>query len=135
MAADMHIHIFEGITEDDLAVFFANTMASKYFRPGNLGERWQVSYAKISDTPNVWVGEVSWLKAALFEDDTFIPDPISKISEIIGEDLLVIDDALIGRISRALTLPNETVYHLAQAEKIISFLTDNKGERAFTVSW
>lgn len=103
-------------------------------------------YEKISQTENVWVGEVSWLKAALFEDsDTFVPDPIEKIVELIGENFPVIDDKFIEEIKKAMELPNNTAkkdgvwggkgYSLAGAEKILEFLNKWKGYSCFTISW
>ena len=136
MAADLHIHIFEGITEKDLAGFFANTWGSKYFNLGR-GSSWDdPSRRKVGNTPQIWVGEVSWLKAALFEDsESFIPDPVGAISELVGEDLPVIDDSFIVKIKEAMAIPNETGYSLANAEEIVVFLEEHKGKRVFTISW
>lgn len=137
MAADMCIHIFQGITEDDLRIFFSNALGSKYFgtvAPSD--EELDQAFHKIARTPNVWVGEVSWLKAALFEDEEkYIPTAIEQIHEIIGEDLPVIDDELIARIEQALRLPNKTRYRVAKPEEVVEFLRKYKGERCFTVSW
>ena len=136
MAADLHRHIFEGITEKDLAGFFANTWGSKYFNLGR-GSSWDdPSRRKVGNTPQIWVGEVSWLKAALFEDsESFIPDPVGAISELVGEDLPVIDDSFIVKIKEAMAIPNETGYSLANAEEIVVFLEEHKGKRVFTISW
>jgi len=136
MAADLHIHIFEGITEKDLAGFFANTWGSKYFNLGR-GSSWDdPSRRKVGNTPQIWVGGVSCLKAALFEDsESFIPDPVGAISELVGEDLPVIDDSFIVKIKEAMAIPNETGYSLANAEEIVVFLEEHKGKRVFTISW
>jgi hypothetical protein len=135
MSADLNIHIFEGITERDLAIFCANTIGSKYFNPGKLGDKWDKVCEKIGSTDQINVGEVSWLKAALFDSDEFIPDPIGNICEIIGEDLPVIDDILIAKINVAMKLPNKTSYSLASGELIIKWLEARRGKRIFTVSW
>lgn len=120
MAAEFNIHVLEGATEDDLAAFFVSSDA----------------YDVVAKTPSVTVGDVSWLKAAVFEDDdTFIPDPIGKIAELIGEDLPVCDDALIAQITAALNVPNRTDYELKDSEKVIAFLNAHKGKRLFHVSW
>jgi hypothetical protein len=96
----------------------------------------------IDNTPNIWVGEVSWLKAALFEEgkedgapSDFIPDPIGKISELIGEDMPVITDEFIEKVRLAMSVPNQTQYSLAKAQDILSFLKTYKGKSCFTVSW
>lgn len=148
MAADLHIHVFKGIDEKDLAAFFSNTLGSKWFKPHTWDEQGGEDdvYSKISDTPNVWVGEVSWLKAALFADsDSFVPDAIGAISELVGEDLPVIDDKLIDGIKQALGLPNNTArqdgvmagagYAISDENGVIAFLEQHRGERVFTVSW
>lgn len=145
MAADLHIHLLaendtqQGMAEEDLPIFFGSTLGSKYFT----GFGWQYPfsakeplYDKTSNDGNIWVGEVSWLKAALFEDDeTFIPNAVGAISEIIGEDLPVIDDGLIARISEALQLENTTSYSLANAQKILDWLNQNRGRKVYTISW
>lgn len=139
MAADLHIHIFEGATEDDLAEFFSNTIDSKYFgfclRRRSYEEIVQ-SHRKIGMTPHIWVGEVSWLKAGLLGDEErYVPGPVQAIADIIGEDLPVIDDVLIERIEAAMHEPNTTSYRLAAAQDVLEFLKEHKGKRCFTVSW
>jgi len=139
MAADLHIHVFEGITEDDLRIFFARDLGSKYFveDPEDLDwEKWDEAYDKIANTPNVWVGEVSWLKAWLLEDDdAFIPAPVQAVAEIIGEDLPEITDELIERVVEAMRKPNETGYSVNSPEEIERFLKEHKGKRVFVVTW
>lgn len=182
MAADLHIHVMEGIDEDDLRLFFSNTWGSKYFdsrycgevRPGDAeyikthplpqesvemyerlskslreqgrdkeADRYasdkhdatRVASERVGRTPNIHVGEVSWLKAALFEDvETFVPGPVMKVSEAIGDEA-VIDDALIEQIEKALQEPNTTSYSLSSVEDIMAFLRQHKGKTAFTISW
>lgn len=137
MAADLHIHIYEGINEQDLADFNANTMGSKWFdlRPVS-DTRWHESYVRVSATPEVWVGEVSWLKAALLEDaEHYVPNAVGAVNEIIGEDLPVIEDALIAQIRAALELPNQTAYRLADPDVVVQFLEEHRGKQCFIVSW
>lgn len=91
---------------------------------------------KIDSTPSIHIGEVSWLKAALFEDsDTFVPSSVMEISEIIGEDFPIIDDELISRIASALKLENTTSYYINTDSSIIEFLKSYKGYPVFTISW
>lgn len=136
MAADLSIHILEGCSESDLAIFFAHTMGSTYFnlslRSDPMGDEWR----RVSDSPQIWVGEVSWLKAAIFGDsETFIPSTVGQVHEVIGEHLPVINDALIAEVGSAFDLPNSTGYRLAERSKVIAFLESHKGKRTFTVSW
>jgi hypothetical protein len=140
MAADLHIHILEGATEQDIALFFTNTMGSKYFNPQSCGvlnePRIRASRERIYKTPSVWIGEVSWLKAALSEDaETFVPSTVASVSETIGEDLPVIDQPLIEKILAAFDLPNNTGYGLATKKEVAEFFNKYLGKRAFTISW
>lgn len=138
MAADLSIHVAENITEDDLRAFFSNTLGSKYFNPrsGPRNDRQRAAWESVSSSPSVWIGEVSWLKAALFEEPkTFIPDTVGQIYQIIGEDLPVIDDDLIRKVMAAFDSKNATTYDLANPSEVKEFLESHKGKRAFTVSW
>ena len=99
--------------------------------------------------PDIWVGQVSWLKAAIFDDkESFIPDAVAQISDIIGRDweaLNVIDDKLIEEVRKAFALPNKTAkdggvfggsgYELAHVDSIVEFLEQYQGKQVFTVSW
>lgn len=90
---------------------------------------------RFSNTPSVWVGEVSWLKAWLFEDSSYVPDPVAKVSELIPHNrFTLVDDALIGKVREALLLPNTTPYGTA-VDGVVEFLQQHKGEQVFTVSW
>jgi hypothetical protein len=137
MAADLYIHVFEGITEEDLANFFAGIMGSKYFSlVGYDSQKYMEASDKIQNTPAVWIGEVSWLKAALTEDEKkYVPSTVGAVEEAIGEDLPVLDDSLIERILAAFKLKNKTNYRLANPREVKRFLQKHKGKKVFTVSW
>ena len=139
MAADLHIHIFEGLEEEDLKRFFSNSLGSKYFNlsyPAFSLDDDIDHFSKINRTPNIWIGSVSWLKAGLFQDPkTFIPDPIGKINTLIGEDLVVLDEELMKNIMDALDLENVTGYKIAKPEDVVGFLTTYQGSQVFSVSW
>lgn len=142
MAADLHIHVVPNepvtalvydydkpagerestITRTiDNAVFksfFSHTLGSKWFSLSNTQEvSDDEAYALISHTPSVWVGEVSWLKAALFEnEEDFVPGVVVQISDLIGQDLPVIDDQLIAKaraiLERGDNVTNYAVSHI-----------------------
>lgn len=142
MAADLSIHALTApCTESDLAEFFRNTLGSRWFggftasRPTDYGEG--SAWVRVADTPQVWIGEVSWLKAALTDDsETFVPNLVASVHEIIGENLPLIDDSLIERLKAAHdAASNETSYSTAEWEPIGKWLEANKGVPAFTVSW
>lgn len=138
MPADLHIHIFEGIDENDLSTFFVNTLGSKYFnrnaRPNRKAS--EDAYDRVSSTASVWIGEVSRLKAGLFDDpETFVPGTVQRVQKLIGEDLPVLNDKLIVEIMEAFLIENTTGYSLNYIEYVLSFLVENKGKKVFTVSW
>lgn len=136
MAADMHIHVLEGITEDDIAQFNRSTLGSKYFDAACSAPYDAVACDAIEKTPNMWVGSVSWLKAALTDDiETYVPDPVMIVNDLIGEDLPEITDALIESVVVALQTPNTTDYTICTADEVLAFLQKHKGKRIFTISW
>jgi len=163
MSADLHIHIYEGLTKNDMEAFFSNVLGSKYCPLSPMFEKFEKEeeptqeelsaafehtcrthshedftklWEKFSHTPNVWVGSVSWLKAGLTGDsDTYIPQPVEVVSDIIGEDLPIIDDELIGKIRAALRLSNDTGYQVASEPSVVAFLERHRGKQVFTVSW
>jgi hypothetical protein len=144
MAADLHIHIWtEEITEDDLNKFFGNSLGHK--RAGSLLKvlsqrsptlaEIDARYNKISNTPDIWIGQVSWLKAMVFEDSSFIPDPIQTIHDLYVDEPLI-DDKLIASTLDALNESNRTGYDVTdKIDEVREFLLMYKGKRAFTVSW
>jgi len=142
MSADLYIHAFkEGeLVEEDFKNFFCNVIGSRWFNiqhyRSNRHAGADVRNEKIMNTPSVWIGEVSWLKASLLDDsDTYIPAPVKAVSEIIREDLPVIDDALIHKITEGLALSNQTAYDTASQSSVVEFLRKHKGKHIFTVSW
>jgi hypothetical protein len=88
-------------------------------------------------TENVWVGEVSWLKAALLEDsEKFIPSTVEQVDIACGAGKMrKIDDKMINDVKEAFKLENKTMYSLANADEVIEFLERNKGHQIFTISW
>lgn len=140
MSADLHIHVVEGLEEGDLAEFFSDECGSKYFDPEkdqNLDEKYHGAvYSRVIKTPSVWIGEVSWLKAALLGDKKkYIPDTVQIIQDLIGEDLPQIDERLITDILAAFDQENQTQYKLADKKKVEAFLKDRLGKKLFCLSW
>lgn len=140
MAADLQIHAFvDGeLSTGDFKDFFSCTLGSKWF--GGFGQRqdhdaFMRGYSKFSALPSVHVGEVSWLKASITEDKSFVPDPVRAVTEIIDDSYPVIDEDLIGRIEAALTRKNESQYGVSSAEPVVKFLRQHMGKRAICISW
>lgn len=156
MAADLSIHVLEGCDEEDLRVFFSSTLGSKWFGPWagasypeDKRPEWQpryegdtdksdksLAFTRIANTPSIWIGEVSWLKAWVFEDsESYVPNAVGYIFEAIGEELPVLDDKLRQNVLFGLQQPNSTPYSVTDIEKIRRFLDEHMGKRLFTVSW
>jgi hypothetical protein len=159
MSADLHIHVLEPpCDEATLSRFFSHTLGSKWFAgffvTGYQGSPQSASDFKVvGETPNIWIGEVSWLKAMISDDaDEYVPEPVSLVHEIVGESLPVLTPDLRDRLLAALHAPNATFYDVAPAEvaadrhrnltegaeqdgSIRSFLEAHMGKRLFTVSW
>jgi len=156
MSADMYIYVLEGIGESDLESLFYNCIGSKYCPITEVSDNLSVEEIKaimkeqdvltekyrdhdkletISKIPNIWIGEVSWLKADLFDDvNRYVPSPILQIDEIIDESLPTIDNELIEKIKSALETKNTTKYKLNNKSAIIRFLKKHKGKKIFTMS-
>lgn len=141
MSADMHIHVLtDDFTKEHYIAFQSNCFGGKYFNPGYdkiFEERHGCDlYDLCAETPDIWVGEVSWLKAAILDSPAeFIPDPVGKIAEIIGDEFPIIDDDLINRITEAMDIDNKTSYSVANPEHVVEFLERHRGKAVFTISW
>lgn len=149
MSADLHIHAFPPGFEDaeeHMRCFFSNHLGSRYFAPLG-GHRCRTSAASqlecvhwtaVSESDNVWIGEVSWLKAGLLNDDGYIPEPVQAVQDVIGEDLPVLDNDLLQRVLTAAGAPNERAGHysiLHSTSGVAEWLVAHVGCRLFTVSW
>lgn len=134
MAADLHIHVqTKEITEDILRVFKGPLMIGG---PEDNSNNWDNAYRIISQSPNVWIGEVSWLKAGLLGDsDEFIPSTVQQVYDLIGDELPELTDDLIKKILKTFNSKNNTGYELAESEEVEKFLLKHKGNKVFTVSW
>ncbi len=138
MAADLHIHVLpDDIEEGVLAAMFSNCLGSKYFAPHRVSDAARMTALdRVGDMPNVWIGEVSWLKAAVFGDaETFVPGPVQAVQEAIGEHLPRLDPTLEQKILAALDVPNRTDYRISEVEPVRRFLETYRNKRLFTVSW
>jgi hypothetical protein len=130
MGADLYIHVMtEDMTEEDFKYFFSHVLGSKWFSLNPAydtfrSERGKLARDRVMDSPSYNVGGWSPLKAAVFEDDRFTPDPMQSVCDIIGEHLPVIDDELIIKLTEA-----------DDDERLLAFLEKHRGKRVFTVSW
>ena len=142
MAADLFIHVrVPSLTEEML-----EKHEDSYFYGGpndnskEIDEIFKLIHGDIDEDqskhpPLEWVGEVSWLKAALLNDyDTFVPSLVGKVSELIGDKFKLVDDEFIEEIGKAFSLENKTGYTLAEKDSVINFLKKYKGREVFHIS-
>ncbi len=148
MAADLHIHVMDGVEEEDMRCFFSHHSGHKYFAGFFTQEDCKLPgkydfmcghHDRVSDTPNFRIGEVSWLKAALFDDDSYIPNPVARVSELIGEDEPELTEELRDKILQAVQAPNETHYDVygnaGDDVSLEDWLNQHLGKKLFTISW
>jgi hypothetical protein len=94
-----------------------------------------VHWEHINNSPNLWVGSVSWLKAAILGDaEKYVPSPVQIISDIIGDDIELTPEVL-EKICAAYDVENATQYEIGSKDEMRKFLARYIGKRIFTVSW
>lgn len=140
MAADLHIHVGPmPIKPAENSVHFLLNGAYDIDFDKHMVD------SKAGIIEDIWVGEVSWLKAALFEDGdrNFIPPFVKVVSETFpsvysGKSIEITEELISGLMTKmgiAATLKDETQYDLGDPENILMWLTARKGKQAWTVSW
>lgn len=138
MSAELYIHVLEGVTYRDLEVFQCSTLGTKFFNLSLYDEqvrRGDELYDKMSKTPQIFVGEVSWLKAMVTEnEEEYVPNSVARIGELL-QDVPVLTLDLLDEIREALQFENTTSYSTASTGSIIEFLQEHLGKRVFTISW
>jgi hypothetical protein len=77
------------------------------------------------------VGSLSTLKAALSGDTGYIPDPIEKLTEVLGDGMSyhIINKKLIEEALKAYDVPNTSLYYdnLIRPEVLREFMEARKG--------
>lgn len=148
MSADLHIHSTRIENEpdnplnvDDLRCFFSPFIlacGAGLFDFGTICPHLR----RVIKSDQVWIGEVSWLKAALLDDpEQFVPNPVAAIHDAVHDDadnidgLAVLNQELRTRIIRALEKPNQTAYRVASPKDVDEWLAAHMGDQIFTVSW
>ena len=140
MSADLYIHVYgEGeLTEDDFRVFFSSTIGSKWFdfNASFSREEETAAFNKFSDIKGFHVGEVSWLKYAITQDEDYVPDLCGIIAAMFDDVPLVITEDFVERTERAIGVAQpHHYYYTSQKDELLEFLRDNIGKKAYTVSW
>ena len=132
-----YIHIVEWpVTITVLKKFFSNSIGHKWYGGSvNKDAAWKEARDAIKSTNGIALGGVSFMKAALYGTDRFLPVPIKHISGLVEDGVTVIDDGFIAAVRYAMTLPNYTDYQLKDVEIIVSALSRHVGKAMFIVSW
>ena len=138
MSADLCIHVkTDWITEDVWKMFLKECPDDLFNTPDEYFEEQDGALEIIRETPQCWVGQVSWLKAALLDDEeSYVPSPVGRISELIPYWTTVrVTEELIEQVDKAFDLVNSTSYDVVERKKIIAFLRENFDKEVFTISW
>lgn len=136
MATEFRIHVLTDVfTKEHLAAMCSNHLGSKYDDPDPFGrakEKFEIEhncslYDLALKTPYVLMGSGPGMNPH---------NAIDVVADLIGEDLPVIDDALIAKIEEALHAKDENPYWtLTPFDEVMAFLEQYKGERVFTILW
>lgn len=143
MSADFAVHVLtDKFTAEDYKAFASNTLGSAYFDLNFSQAEYEKAYdidlfCSCSDTPHLYVGEVSWLKASLTGDiDEYVPDLVLHVSELFnGNELLLITDEVIEKVRSIIDSFVEHEHYSSGTEGLLEFFEKYKGSTAFTVSW
>ena len=107
MAADLYIHIrTPDVTRENLTVFSAE------YRSGDDDTAYHSAMNLIGESPMKWIGEVSWLKAALLnKPEEYVPETVDIVVALIPDDVFtLITNPLIEKVAQAFDLENKGNY-------------------------
>lgn len=144
MSAHLYIHIqTDEISNKKLKDIFQTYINSEFFDYSTIKQRTYENEKKnsklLQETPNIKVGPISNLKAALSkEQEKFIPGQLNVFQKRIGNEPTKINNRLIKNIKQDIkTSSNNSIYNNDELhiEKSLRFLEIYKGKKAFTVSW
>ncbi len=65
--------------------------------------------AGIDGLPWMWIGQVSYLKAGLTEDDAYMPAPMREVARLMSEPR-ILTPGVAKMLTVAMNLPNRSVY-------------------------
>ena len=100
------------------------------------GEKWNKLYQKFGDTPQFDVGEVSFLKASLFDDqETFIPSLVGVCCEVINDGCIITDEVIDQIRAGMIDNPNTTSYSTCESDKLVEWLKKYMGKYVFSIAW
>lgn len=98
-------------------------------------EDWEATRKKFNREPSIWIGQVSWLKAGLFEEfERYVPLPVWTVSQIVG-DSVVLTPGVAKAILAAMNLPNRSIYgkpiirRVPQADEYAAYVTTWQSRR------
>jgi hypothetical protein len=140
MAADLHIHVVDEVPDRILRIFNADLFPPVISDvPEYSGAERDEAFGIMVNTVNLWVGRVSWLKAALTRDPTsYVPDLVQIVAEVIPPyPPVVVDEGLLASLETALQqVKNAPEYYKTEdPATVLAWLRDHRGCRVVTVSW
>lgn len=153
MATDMHIHVDNGMTQDDYHCIFSSQSGSIYLKdtygpcpakpedPEQRCAHWEKTWAM----PRIFVDTTPWPLPNMLpkpqEEQDAIPDPMGDIADLFPEQGLMpsttITADIIERVERALTIPERFISKYpgftaaGRRDEIIGFLREHQGRGAY----
>ena len=142
MAVDVYIHLIDGfVTEEDLKCFFSKVIGSKYYLDYKNGPRTHENVLNcehsqnIESSPNVYIGEASFLKRSLDKDGLYVPDTVQRIIDIISDnedEFSIVNRNLIKEVKKAFKIKNRALnYEVGNEKEVIMFLKECKRKKVF----
>jgi hypothetical protein len=83
--------------------------------------------------PAIYIGEVSFLKAALLEDPSFIPDTVSQVCDALGDYPEVLTREKADAILAAFDAPEHEYYERGNRDEVAAWLEQHLGWQVFAV--
>ena len=146
MATDLHIHIDEGLTQNDYHCFFANQIGSHYEKelfyrcaekPATQGAMCP-HHDRIWQMPDILVGETPWphVNQIAEEEEIDVPDPMGDMEDIFpfnGTLPTILNEETIRRVETALQVPENFMAKYpglgskGREDEIVNFLLEYQG--------
>jgi hypothetical protein len=149
MATEVYLHAFTPeFTPEDLKAFCFNHIGSEYFcaddQPdflqGYIRSRGLASETEFIllgyKTPKVWLGDASFIKADLCQDDKrYVPAAVDKVNNLIPEGGILLTAELAQRIVAAFDGDNESIYPIGDRDEVQQWCEEHLNQSVFVMSW
>jgi hypothetical protein len=137
VAVDVAIHVMSAeITCDTLKAFYNNKLGHKWYNTYDMSTIDSgLIRGLIEESPQVWIGEASFLDAAVYDADDAIPRTVMDVCHLIDDGVTVIDDSFLFDVQEVMDYPNTSKYPVAISRDVLEFLQQYKGMKVFIALW